>query len=89
MPPGSFSVISGSRPNSVGGGVVADIFRDLLSIFVTFAGHLEVTHRSFFLTTSIYYIKKTFTKSLGGGPWPPWPLPGYATEYITLASWMM
>ena len=29
MSPGRFSVISGSRPDLVGGGVVADIFRDL------------------------------------------------------------
>ena len=29
MPPGTFSVISGSRPDSVGGGVVAEMFRDL------------------------------------------------------------
>ena len=29
MSPGTFSVISRSRPDSVGGGVVADIFRDL------------------------------------------------------------
>ena len=28
--PGTFSVTSGSRPDSVGGGVVAEIFRDLL-----------------------------------------------------------
>ena len=25
------------------------------------------------------FRKKTFTKSLGG-PWPPWPPPGYATD---------
>ena len=29
MSPGKFSVISRSRPDSVGGGVVAEIFRDL------------------------------------------------------------
>ena len=29
MPPGRFSVISTSRPDSVGGGVVAKMFRDL------------------------------------------------------------
>ena len=30
MLPGTFYVIPRSRPDSVGGGVVADIFRDLL-----------------------------------------------------------
>ena len=55
MPPGIFSVISGSRPYSVG----------------------LLTH-SMNVTTSIHWRKTTFTKSLGGGAWPPWP-PGYAT----------
>ena len=29
--------------------------------------------------SEIHSRKKTFTKSLGG-PWPPWPPPGYATD---------
>ena len=33
------------------------------------------------LTTSIHSRKKHFTKVWGGGPWPPWPPPGYATDF--------
>ena len=68
MPPGPFSAISGSRPDSVGAG--------------TFFLHLRATWRSptiFFLTTSINYIF-FFTKVWGGhGPRGP---PGYATGNI-------
>ena len=32
------------------------------------------------------FQKKTLTKSLGGGAWPPWPPPGYATEVYQVSS---
>ena len=123
VPPGTFSVVSRSRPDSMGGGeVVAEIFRDLHKR-TTFAGEnffrslqvkitqipsspgdfcyisgppadhppfLDTHGNSGRLGKSAYTFKernninslekKSFTKSLGG-PWPPWPPPGYATTF--------
>ena len=46
--------------------------------YLTSARFLDISD-SKNVTTSIRCRKKTFTKSLGGGAWPPWPPPGYAT----------
>ena len=78
------SPITISQPHSVGGGEW-EIFLGFLltggqdqSNYLNsgnFFLHFRVTSR----LTEINCRKITFTKSLGGGPWPPWPPPGYAT----------
>ena len=69
MSPGRFSVISGSRPDSLGGGNGRHFFRLLQVIFYI--------SDSKTVTISIHCRKKTFTKSLGGGmnPVPPLATP--------------
>ena len=72
------SPITISQPHSVGGGS-GRIFwvtgsQDQSNYLNSghFFGHFRVTSR----LPKINCRKKTFNKSLGGGPWPP---PGYAT----------
>ena len=63
MPPATFSVISGSRPDSVGGGGSS---RNFPGHFFTFPGHLNVT-------TSIH-CRHFFLPKVGGGLGPRGPL---------------